>query len=118
MARTASIQLKGNLRPEQTLTYVHVPFDVPSGVQQIDVHYTYSDAESGSVESGVFTAQERITEALERDYRQKMPFKLVDEVLRTGKFRASGGRIDYRDAFEEALAPLRSETLNLLSEKW
>jgi plasmid segregation protein ParM len=78
----------------------------------------YIDAESGSVESGVFTAQERIAEVLERDYRQKMPFKLVEEVLRTGLFRASGERVDYREEVEEALAPLRSATLNLLSEKW
>jgi plasmid segregation protein ParM len=78
----------------------------------------YIDAESGSVESGVFTAQERIAEMLEREYRQKMPFKLVEDVLRTGKFRASGERVDYREAVEEALAPLRSATLNLLSEKW
>jgi plasmid segregation protein ParM len=78
----------------------------------------YIDAESGSVESGVFTAQERIAEALERDYRQKMPFKIVEDVLRTGLFRASGERVDYREEVEEALAPLRSATLNLLSEKW
>ncbi|MDX2159883.1 MAG: ParM/StbA family protein [bacterium] len=78
----------------------------------------YIDAESGSVESGVFTAQERIAEMLERDYRQKMPYKIVEDVLRTGKFRASGERVDYREAVEEALAPLRSATLNLLSEKW
>jgi plasmid segregation protein ParM len=78
----------------------------------------YIDAESGSVESGVFTAQERIAEMLERDYRQKMPYRIIEEVLRTGKFRASGEQIDYRDAVEAALAPLRSATLNLLSEKW
>jgi len=84
----------------------------------LDAEGEYVDAESGSVESGVFTAQERIAEALERDYRQKMPFKLVENVLRTGKFRASGERVDYSAEVEEALAPLRSATLNLLSEKW
>lgn len=78
----------------------------------------YIDAESGSVESGVFTAQERIAEMLERDYRQKMPYKIVEDVLRTGHFRASGEWVDYRAEVEEALAPLRSATLNLLSEKW
>lgn len=78
----------------------------------------YIDAESGSVESGVYTAQERIAAALERDYRQKMPYKLVEETLRTGALRVSGERIDYRQEVEEALAPLRSATLNLLNEKW
>lgn len=78
----------------------------------------YVDAESGSVESGVYTAQERIAALLERDYRQKIPFKLVEQVVRTGVFRASGEVVDYSEAVEEALATLRSATLNLMSEKW
>jgi hypothetical protein len=78
----------------------------------------YVDAESGSVESGVYTAQERISAALERDYREKMPFKIIEEVLRTGVFHANGQPVAYHDVVEEALAPLRSATLNLLSEKW
>jgi len=84
----------------------------------LDADGEYIDAESGSVESGVFTAQERIAEALERDYRQKMPFKIVEEVLRNGYFRANGELVDFSAEVEEALAPLRSATLNLLSEKW
>ena len=84
----------------------------------LDSDGEYIDAESGSVESGVFTAQERIASALERDYRQKMPYKVIEEVLRTGIMRASGERVDYSQEVVEALAPLRSATLNLLSEKW
>src|SRR5215207_2319572 len=57
----------------------------------------YVDAESGSVESGVYTAQERISAALERDYREKMPFKIVEDVLRTGIFHANGQPVHYRD---------------------
>jgi len=78
----------------------------------------YIAAQSGSVESGVFTAHERIAAALERDYRQKMPYRIVEEVLRTGVFRASGQPVDYSAEVAEALGPLRSATLNLLSEKW
>ncbi len=78
----------------------------------------YIDSDSGSVESGVYTAQERIAAALERDYRQKMPFKIIEEVLRTGCFRASGEVIDYHAEVHEALEPLRSATLGLMSEKW
>lgn len=78
----------------------------------------YIDSESGSAESGVYTAQERIAAALERDYRQKMPFKVVEEVLRSGCFRASGEAVDYSAEVQDALEPLRSATLNLLSEKW
>ena len=78
----------------------------------------FVDAESGSVESGVYTAQERISAMLERDYREKMPHKIIEQVLRTGIFSASGKPIDYSAEVEEALAPLRSATINLLSEKW
>lgn len=78
----------------------------------------FVDAESGSIEGGVYTAQERISAMLERDYREKMPYKIVEQVLRTGMFTASGKPIDYRSEVEETLAPLRSATLGLMSEKW
>jgi plasmid segregation protein ParM len=78
----------------------------------------FVDASSGSVEGGVYTAQERIAAMLERDYREKMPYKIIEQVLRTGIFTASGQPVDYSRAVEEALSPLRSATLNLLSEKW
>jgi plasmid segregation protein ParM len=84
----------------------------------LDDEGEFVDAESGSVESGVYTAQERIAAALERDYREKMPFKIVEEVLRTGVFHANGQPVNYHEVVEEALAPLRSATLNLISEKW
>lgn len=84
----------------------------------LDDEGEFVDAESGSVESGVYTAQERISAALERDYREKMPFKIVEEVLRTGIFHANGQPVNYSEIVEEALAPLRSATLNLMSEKW
>jgi len=78
----------------------------------------FVDAESGSVEGGVYTAQERISSMLERNYREKMPYKIVEQVLRTGIFTASGTPVDYSEEVEEALAPLRSATLGLMSEKW
>ena len=84
----------------------------------LDEEGEFLDAESGSVESGVYTAQERIAAALERDYREKMPYRVVEEVLRTGVFHANGQPVDYQQVVHEALTPLRSATLNLLSEKW
>lgn len=78
----------------------------------------FVDADSGSVESGVYTAHERIAAMLERDFREKIPPKIVEHVLRTGAFTANGQPVDYRHEVEEALGPLRSATLNLLSEKW
>lgn len=77
----------------------------------------FVDSESGSVEGGVYTAQERIAAMLERDYREKMPYKIIEQVPRTGIFTASGKPVDYSHEVEEALSPLRSATLNLLSEK-
>ncbi len=84
----------------------------------LDDDGVYVDAESGSVESGVYTAQERIAAALERDYRQKMPFKIVEDTLRTGHARISGEGVDYSAEVREALEPLRSATINLMGEKW
>jgi len=84
----------------------------------LDDDGVYVDAESGSVESGVYTAQERIAALLESQHRQKMPFKIIEEVLRTGCFRASGEVVDYSQAVQEALEPLRSATVSLMGEKW
>lgn len=78
----------------------------------------FVDAESGSVEGGVYTAQERISTLLESNYREKMPYKIIEQVLKTGMFSASGTPIDYRAEVEDTLSTLRSATLNLLSEKW
>lgn len=84
----------------------------------LDDNGEFVDAESGSVEGGVYLAQERISELLEQRYRQKMPFKLVEQTLRTGTFRAHGQTVEMQGEVEEALAPLRSATLNLMNEKW
>ena len=78
----------------------------------------FVDSESGSVEGGVYTAQERISALLERRYRERMPDRILEQVLRSGIFTASGQPIDYSTEVEDALAPLRSATLNLMSEKW
>jgi hypothetical protein len=78
----------------------------------------FVDAESGSAEGGVSAVLERIAAVLEYDHRQKISPKLVEGVLRTGQFRAKGEVIDYGDAVQEALEPLRSATLNLMNEKW
>lgn len=78
----------------------------------------FVDSESGSVEGGVSAVHERIAALLEREYRQKIPFKMIEGVLRTGKFRARGEVVDYSEAVLEALESLRSATLNLMNDKW
>ncbi len=77
----------------------------------------FVDAESGSVEGGVYMAQERISSMLERDYREKIPYRIVEQVLSNGIFTASGTPVDYSSEVEDALSPLRSAT-QLISEKW
>lgn len=47
---------------------------------------------------------------LEHDYREKMPYRIIEQVLRTGIFTANGKPVDYSEEVEEALAPLRSAT--------
>jgi hypothetical protein len=84
----------------------------------LDADGEYVDAESGSVEGGVYVAHERIADLLEQRYRQKMPYKMIEQVLRTGEFRARGELVDMHDDVEEALGPLRSATLNLMNDKW
>ncbi len=84
----------------------------------LDDEGEYVDSESGSVESGVYTAHERIEELLERNYREKIPFKFVEETLRSGIFYANGQAVDYRSEVQDALMPLRSATMGLLSQKW
>jgi plasmid segregation protein ParM len=78
----------------------------------------FVDGESGSIEGGVSSVHERIAAQLESEYRQKIPFKMLEQVLRTGMFRARGTEKDYSDLVREAVEPLRSATLNLLNEKW
>jgi len=44
MSTPETLTLKGKLQPEQTKSYVTLPFEVPGNVEQIDVSYRYSDA--------------------------------------------------------------------------
>ncbi|KAB2893804.1 MAG: ParM/StbA family protein [Bacteroidetes bacterium] len=84
----------------------------------LDDEGEFISADSGSVEGGVYMAHNHIAAILEKRYRQKMPFKMIDETLRTGTFRAHGELVDMSAEVEDALASLRSATLNLISEMW
>jgi hypothetical protein len=118
-AYSAMLTPDGNINVHHTYMRTGI---VDVGTYTVDIALDddgeFVDSESGSVEGGVYTAQERISTMLERDYREKMPYKIVEQVLRTGMFTASGKPIDYSHEVEEALAPLRSATLGLMSEKW
>jgi len=84
----------------------------------LDQNLEYIDSASGSVESGVYTAQERITAMLEAEYGEKPLYSDVERVLRTGKYKAFGEQVDYSQEVQGFLEPLRSATLNLLNTKW
>jgi plasmid segregation protein ParM len=94
----------------------------PTG--EINVYHTYM--RTGIVDVGTYTVDIALdddgefvdSESGSVDYREKMPYKIIEQVLRTGIFTASGKPIDYSEDVEEALSPLRSATLSLLSEKW
>lgn len=51
-------------------------------------------------------------------YREKMPYKIVEQALHAGIFTVSGTPVDYNREVEDALSPLCSATLGLMSEKW
>jgi len=84
----------------------------------VDDDGEYIAAESGSTEAGVYTAQDYLRRVLEKNYRQFIPLSVIDEVLRTGCFRASGQVVDFRVEVQQALEVLRSSTLGLLNDKW
>jgi predicted metal-dependent phosphoesterase TrpH len=44
MTEPLHLQLDVQIVPEQTFTYIHLPFDVPSNIGRIDVAYTYQGA--------------------------------------------------------------------------
>jgi plasmid segregation protein ParM len=109
----------GSLNPHYTVTRTGV---VDVGTYTVDVTTDddgeYIERESGSVEGGVYTAQQRIAALLERQYREKPSHRLVEETLRTGYARIRGESVDYREAVASALASVRDATLNLMSAKW
>ena len=78
----------------------------------------FIDSASGSVEGGVHTAQERIAALLESEYGEKLDYRAIEQVLRTGRLRSFGKVSDFSREVDEALEPLRSATLNLMRERW
>ena len=63
MREPIEIVLKGTATTEQTATYLHLPFDVPEGIERIHVQYEYSAAigsdphltGGNTVDNGIFS---------------------------------------------------------------
>lgn len=84
----------------------------------LDDNGEYIDAESGSLEAGVHTVQEKLASVLEADFRQKPTYAEVEHLLRTGYHQAFGEAVDYRTERDKALKPLRDGTLALMNRLW
>lgn len=78
----------------------------------------YIDSRSGSVEAGVYTVQEVIANAYERDYRAKPHHRDIEHIIKTGCFRIKGEPVDYSQERNEAIKPLKDAVLNLINERW
>jgi plasmid segregation protein ParM len=116
---SAMLNDDGSVNPAHTAEETGI---VDAGTYTVDVTLDragmYIDAASGSAESGVYTAQERIATLLERDLREKPSLRAVETVLRTGQLKVRGKTINYDAKVAEALEPLRRTTINLMNEKW
>lgn len=84
----------------------------------LDDDGVYVDAQSGSTEGGVYTAQERIADLLRKRYSDEPSYRDIEAILRTGCGRAYGEEVDFSAEVDSALEPLRAATLNLMSDKW
>lgn len=85
----------------------------------LDADGEYIEGESGSRESGVYTAQQRIAKAINKDFGYMPKQSTIESVLKSACISVSGGEpISYADEVERALAPVRSTTLALMNEKW
>lgn len=75
MTEGIHLTLVGTLTPDQTLTYIHLPFEVPEGIERIDVSYSYDAAISSdptlsggnTIDIGIFDS--RGVDFLDAGYR-------------------------------------------------
>lgn len=84
----------------------------------LDDNGEYIDRESGSAEAGVFTVQNAIASAYERDFRTKAHYKDVETIMRSGCVTVRGKMHNYIDVVNEAIDPLRAAVLNKASILW
>lgn len=109
----------GDLNPCHTATRTGV---VDVGTYTVDLALDdsgeYIDSESGSVESGVYLAQQTISQLISDKHGQIPKAATVEEVLRTGCLRAKGKVIDYSADVQEALEPIRSAAISKMGELW
>jgi plasmid segregation protein ParM len=78
----------------------------------------FINSQSGSVEAGVHTIQQAVTEIYENEFLEKPDYRTVETIVRTGCANVYGQPHD----FSAEIAPLKEDlieaTLGLMNEKW
>lgn len=109
----------GRLNPEHTARRTGV-CDI--GTFSIDValdeRSEFIDAASGSVESGMYMAQDMIATAYEQEFHEKPSLKTISEIMTTGVLWAHGEEIDMAGDLERAIDPVRQAAIELMTDKW
>jgi plasmid segregation protein ParM len=74
--------------------------------------------ESASIEGGLWTAQETISQLIEADQREKPGYRMVEQVLRTGRVTIKGKTVDLSREVAAAIQPIEETVLNLCAGLW
>jgi plasmid segregation protein ParM len=109
----------GELNPYHTATTTGVA-DV--GTFTLDVALDddgeFVDAQGGTLESGIHTAQQRISDTFEAEFRAKPTPKQIEQILTKGYVKINGVVIDYSHHSREALKPVHDGLKSLMGKKW
>lgn len=84
----------------------------------LDDRGEFIDSSSGTKESGTYLAQNHLDEVLTNDLGEKPTYADIEYVLRNRCLKIHGKPVDYTDAVEEAIEPVRSATISLINDKW
>jgi plasmid segregation protein ParM len=76
------------------------------------------DAQSGTLESGVYTAQKRISDTFEQEYGTKPTLSQIEQLLRKGFVKINGEPVNYASQVAEALKPVRDGVKTLMGRLW
>lgn len=84
----------------------------------VDADGEYIAAESGSIEAGVYTVKQRISDMLEKRYGQKFSAKEVEHVLLNKWLRISGEVVRFDSEVDQYIDDLQTSVLAKTGELW
>jgi len=109
----------GEMNPSHNVKRVAV---ADFGRFTIDLAYDdngdYIDPKSGSRTSGMYLAQEAVSDAYLRRYGVRPSLRDVEEILSKGAVTVSGETVSFEKERTDALRGVRSAGLSLMGEKW